>query len=123
MALSNHDFGKHVYNLKVGGMRKKKNTIIHSFSNRWTVHIYILCTLMKNCVGNNLNSTKIISMERSKVILRKSKVNQESSKQIISKHIADIAQYLDLVEDFETRTSFFYFSKKLENHQKTCTSR
>jgi hypothetical protein len=81
MALTSHWFSKHISDLKVDGdMWKRNNVSIHGFSNRMTIHFGMLGTLMENRIGSNLNSTRVVSMKKSRSSLGKSNFYKQSTK-------------------------------------------
>jgi hypothetical protein len=61
-------------------MRKRYNTSVYSFPNRMTVYFNMLGTLMINRISSDLNGTSIISMKRSGIRLRKTKLSQKLTK-------------------------------------------
>jgi hypothetical protein len=61
-------------------MRKRYNMSAHSFPNRMTVYFNMLSMLMVNRISSDLNGTSIISMKKSRIRLRKSKLSQKPTK-------------------------------------------
>ena len=70
MTLSCHAFCKHISYLE----GNRNNMRVQGFSNKMTVHLNMLCALMINRISNNLNSTSVVSIERSRIMLRKTKL-------------------------------------------------
>jgi hypothetical protein len=81
MALSCHGFFEYVNYLEINeNMRKRYNTSVQGFMNRMTDYLNMLHTLMVNRVSSYLNGTSIISMKRSRIRLRKTKLSQKPTK-------------------------------------------
>ena len=81
MVFTSHGLGKHISNLKISGdMWKRNNMEIHSLPNRMTIHFDMFSTLMKNMIDDNLDSTHVVSMEKSRRGLRKSNFCKEATK-------------------------------------------
>ena len=75
MTLSCHGFCKHVSYLESSRNIGKRNKMrVQGFPNRMTIHLNMLCALMINKISSNLNSTCVVSIERSRVKLRKTKL-------------------------------------------------
>ena len=75
MMLSCHGFCKHINYLEDSrNIGKRNNMRVQGFSNRMTVHLNFLCALMINRISSNLNSTSVVSIERSRIRLRKTKL-------------------------------------------------
>ena len=75
MMLSHHGFCKHISYLKGSrNIGKRNNMRVQGFPNRMTVHLNMLCALMINRISSNLNSTSVVSLERSRIMLRKTKL-------------------------------------------------
>ena len=81
MALSCHGLREHVSYLEINGnMRKRYNTSVQGVPNRMTVYFNMLHTVMVNMINSYLNDTSIISMKRSRIRLRKTKLSQKPTK-------------------------------------------
>ena len=75
MTLSCHQFCKHFSYLEGSrNIGKRNNMRVQGFPNRMKVHLDMLCALMINKISNNLNSTSVVSIERSRIRLRKTKL-------------------------------------------------
>jgi hypothetical protein len=81
MTLSCHGLREHINYLKISGnMRKRDNTIVQGFPNRMTAYLNMLRTFMVNRINSYLNGTSIVSMKRSGIRLRKTKLSQKPTK-------------------------------------------
>ena len=75
MTLSCHGICKHISYLESSrNIGKRNNMRVQGFLNRMTVHLNMLCVLMINRISSNLNSPSVISIERSRIKLRKTKL-------------------------------------------------
>jgi hypothetical protein len=84
MSLSGHGLREDVSNMEISrNMRKRYNMSVHGFSNRMTVYFNMLGTLMVNRISSYLNNTSIISMKRSRIRLRKTKLSQKPSDVVV----------------------------------------
>ena len=110
MTLSCHGFCKHINYLEGSrNIGKRNNMRVQGFPKRMTVHLNMLCALMINKMSSNLNSTSVVSIERSRIKLRKTRSYRIPRSQTISEHAADIAHYSDSVEDLKTQACFLLF--------------
>ena len=76
MMLSCHGFCKHINYLEGSrNIGKRNNMRVQGFPNRMmSVHVNMLCALVINRSSSNLNSTSVVSIERSRIRLRKTKL-------------------------------------------------
>ena len=75
MTLSCHGFCKHISYLEGSRNIGKRNNIrVQGFLNRMIVHLNMLCAFMINTISSNLNSISVVSIERSRIRLRKTKL-------------------------------------------------
>lgn len=62
MTLPHHNLCKHISDMNGNGnMRNQNDTSIKSFSNRMTIHLDMLRTLMVDRISSNLNGTYVIN--------------------------------------------------------------
>ena len=111
MMLLYHGFCKHIRYLEGSrNIGKRNNMRVQGFPNRMTVHLNMLCALMINRISNNLNSTSVVNIERSRIKLRKT-LDRIPRSQTILEHAIDIARYSDSIEDLENRAYFLLFQE------------
>jgi hypothetical protein len=80
MPLLDHSFGKDISHLEIKrDVRKRYHSTFQDVPNRMTINLHMLGTLMENRIGDNLNSTGVISMKRSRSSLRKPKLLKKTA--------------------------------------------
>ena len=85
-------FGEDINHLEIKrDVRKRYHPTFQGVSNRMTINLNVLGMFMKNEIGGNLNSTSVISMKRSKSILRNTSSSRRPCNHTISKQAVDMA--------------------------------
>jgi hypothetical protein len=74
MSVPRKSFSEDVCSLMFGGnVRKSNHMSVKGFTDGMTIDFDMFCMLMEDKISDDLNSTCIISMKRSGIVLRKTK--------------------------------------------------